>query len=149
MAQCSAVRVLVVEDYEPFRQFVCSMLSKVPGLKVIGEVSDGLEAVQRAEELQPDLILLDIGLPKLNGVEAASRIRGVAPGSKIVFVTQQDAPDGVRAALSNGAKGYVLKSNAGSELLPALEIVLRGGRFVGSGLKGYDFTDTEDPDSLC
>ena len=105
----SSVRVLVVDDYEPFRRFVCSMLSKAPGLQVIGEVSDGLEAVQRAEELQPDLILLDIGLPKLNGLEAANRIGCVAPSSKIIFVTNENGSDVVHAALSNGAKGYVLK----------------------------------------
>ena len=75
-------QVLVVDDYEPFRRFVCSLLSKAPGLRVIGEVSDGVEAVQKAEELQPDLILLDIGLPKLNGLEAANCIGRVAPSSK-------------------------------------------------------------------
>jgi DNA-binding NarL/FixJ family response regulator len=144
-----SARVFLVDDYEPFRRFVCSILSKAPGLQVICEVSDGIEAVQKAEELQPDLILLDIGLPKLNGLEAANRIQRVASGSKTVFVTQENSSDVVRAALSNGAKGYVLKSDAGSELLPALETVLRGGHFISSSLKGYDFTDTEDPDSLC
>ena len=78
----------MVEDYEPFRRSVCAMLSKAPGLQVIGEVSDGLEAVQKAEELQPDLILLDIGLPKLNGLEPVNRIQRVAPNSKIVFLTR-------------------------------------------------------------
>jgi DNA-binding NarL/FixJ family response regulator len=141
MAQRTAVRILVVDDYEPFRQSVCAMLSKAQGLQVIGEGSDGLEAVQKAEELQPDLILLDIGLPNLNGLDAASRIKGVAPGSKIIFVTQERASDVIRAALSNGAKGYVLKSDAGSELLPALEIVLGGGRFVSRGVEDCDNTD--------
>jgi DNA-binding NarL/FixJ family response regulator len=85
MAQPLAARLLLVDDYEPFRQSVCDMLSQVPGLQVIGGASDGLEAVQKAEKLQPDLILLDIGLPKLNGSEAANRIKKVAPNSKIVF----------------------------------------------------------------
>jgi CheY-like chemotaxis protein len=133
-----AVRVLLVDDYEPFRQSVRSMLSKAPELQVIGEVSDGLEAVQRAEELQPDLILLDIGLPKLNGLEAASRIGRVAPSSKIIFVTSESGSDVVHAALSNGARGYVLKSDAGSELLRALETVLGGGRFVSRGVEDCD-----------
>ena len=143
-----AVRVLLVDDYEPFRQFVCSMLSKAPGLQVIGEVSDGLEAVQRAEELKPDLILLDIGLPKLNGLEAASRIGRVAPSSKIIFVTNENGSDVVHAALSNGARGYVLKSDARSELLWALETVLGGGRFVSTRVEDCDFTDTTDADCL-
>src|SRR5271169_4770234 len=77
--EMSLVRVLVVEDFAPFRQFICSMLEKRPELQVIGRVSDGLEAVQKAEELQPDLILLDIGLPTLSGIEAARRIRKLSP----------------------------------------------------------------------
>jgi DNA-binding NarL/FixJ family response regulator len=121
---------------------------KHQNLQVIGEVSDGLEAVQRAEELQPDLILLDIGLPKLNGLEAASRIGLVAPSSKIIFVTNENGSDVVHAALSNGARGYVLKSDAGSELLRALETVLGGGRFVSRRVKDCDFTDTMDADCL-
>ena len=87
---------------------------RVP-VEVIGEVSDGLEAVQKAEDLQPDLILLDIGLPKLNGLEVANRIQRVAPSSKIVFLTSENGSDVVHAALSNGAKGYVLKLDAGRE----------------------------------
>jgi CheY-like chemotaxis protein len=71
----SSVRVLVVEDSEPFRRFLCSTLGKRPELQIVGEVSDGLEAVQKAEELQPDLIVLDIGLPSVNGIEVARRIR--------------------------------------------------------------------------
>ena len=125
----------MVDDFEPFRRFVCSLLSKAAGWRVIGEVSDGLEAVQKAEELQPELILLDIGLPNLNGLEAANRIRRVAPSSKIVFVTQENSFDVVRAALSNGAMGYVLKSDAGSELLEALETVLRGGQFLSGRIE--------------
>jgi len=125
----------VVDDFEPFRRFVCSLLSKAAGWRVIGEVSDGLEAVQKAKELQPELILLDIGLPNLSGLEAANRIHRVAPSSKIVFVTQENSFDVVRAALSNGAMGYVLKSDAGSELLEALETVLRGGQFISGRIE--------------
>ena len=99
------MRVLVVEDFVPFRQFICSTLAKKPELQLIGEVSDGLEAVQKAEELKPDLILLDIGLPDLDGLEAAKRIRRVAPGAKILFLTQIRDKDVVRAALSAGAQG--------------------------------------------
>lgn len=148
MAMRPAVRILVVDDYEPFRRVVCSILSKVPGWQVVGEVSDVLEAVQRAEELQPNLILLDISLPNLNGLEAANRIHRVAPISKIIFVTSENSSDVVHAALSNGAKGYVLKSDAGSELLPGLEIVLGGGHFVSRGVEDCDFTDTMDVDCL-
>ena len=128
------VRVLVVDDFEPWRRFVCSTLEKAPELQVICEVSDGLEAVQKAEELRPDLILLDIGLPTLNGMEAARRIRKLAPESKILFLSQESSGDVVQEALSLGAWGYVVKVNAGSELLPAVDAVLRDRVFVGSGI---------------
>jgi CheY-like chemotaxis protein len=95
----SFVRVLVVEDNEQFRQFLCSALGSKPGLQIVGEVADGLEAVQRAEELQPDLILLDIGLPGLNGIEAGRRIRRLSPKSKILFVSQESSADFVQEAL--------------------------------------------------
>jgi DNA-binding NarL/FixJ family response regulator len=102
-------------------------------LRVVAEVADGLEAVQKAEELQPDLILLDIGLPGLNGLEAANRIRQVAPDSRIIFLTQNGDKNVVRAALKSGARGYVLKTDAGSELLTAVARVLEGDDFVSSG----------------
>lgn len=149
--ETATVRVLVVEDYEPFRRFVCSTLRKRPELQIVGEVSDGLEAVQKAEELQPDLITLDIGLPTLNGIEAARRIRKVAPQSKIIFVSQESSADVVQEALRSGALGYVLKPHAGSELLAAVGAVCEGGRFSSAGFADHLFTnatDTQAPD-LC
>jgi len=130
------VRVLVVEDFESFRRVIRSMLGKRLELQGICEVSDGLEAVQKAGELQPDLILLDIGLPTVNGIEVARRIRKVAPQSRILFLTQESSADVVQEALSLGAAGYVLKVRAGSELLAAVEAVLQGKQFVSSGLAG-------------
>jgi DNA-binding NarL/FixJ family response regulator len=127
-------RVLVVDDFEPFRHFLCATLEVRPELQVIGEASDGLQAVQKAEESQPDLILLDIGLPKLNGIEAAHRISRLVPGAKIIFVSQENDADVVSAALSNGAKGYVLKLDASRELLPAVESILRGKDFISTGV---------------
>jgi DNA-binding response OmpR family regulator len=133
------VRVVVVEDHEQFRRLICSTLEKVPELQVVAEVSDGLAAVQKAEELQPDLILLDIGLPTLNGIEAARRIRKLSPQSKILFVSQESSADMVREALGTGASGYVVKPDAGSELLKAVSAILRGGQFVGKRFFGHDF----------
>jgi DNA-binding NarL/FixJ family response regulator len=130
----SSIRVLVVDDYEHWRRFACSTLQKRAELQVIGEVSDGLEAVQKAQELQPDLILLDIGLPALNGIEAARRIRGCAPDSKILFVSENRSRDIAEAALSTGAGGYVIKSDAAAELLPAVKAVLQGKQFVSASL---------------
>ena len=99
-------------------------------MQIVGEASDGLEAVRQAEELKPDLILLDIGLPTLNGIEAARQIRSLAPESKIIFLTQESSADVVREALSLGAWGYVVKARAGSDLLPAVEAVLLGKQFI-------------------
>lgn len=127
------VRVLVVEDFEPFRQFVCSTIETRSHLQIIGKASDGLEAVRTADELRPDLILLDIGLPSLNGLAAAERIRRVSPKSKIIFVTQESSPDLVQAALGTGASGYVVKTDA-NQLLTAVDAVLEGRQFVSAAL---------------
>lgn len=132
----TSVRVVVVDDYAPFRSFCCSMLRKNPELQIVAEIADGLEAVQKAEKLQPDLIVLDVGLPTLNGIEVARRIRKVAPQSKILFVSQESSADVVEEALSLGSAGYLVKAYAGSELLAAVEAVRRGRRFVGAGLAG-------------
>ena len=135
MRSQAPVRILVVDDFEPARRSVCAILRTQKQLQVVGEAGDGIEAVQKAQELKPDLILLDIGLPKLNGIEAASRLCQLLPGVKILFVTQNNDPDIVRAALSNGAKGYLLKADAASDLLPAIEDVLRGEVFVSRNIK--------------
>jgi DNA-binding NarL/FixJ family response regulator len=127
----SSVRILVVEDFEPFRQFVRAALGKRPDLEVVGEASDGLEAVQKAVELKPDLILMDIGLPSLNGIEAARRILKLVPQSKIVFLSQESSAEVVQEVLSLGAWGYVVKARAGSDLLAAVEAVILGKKFVG------------------
>jgi DNA-binding NarL/FixJ family response regulator len=119
------IRVLVVEDNEPFRRFVRASLSTRAELHVISEVSDGLEAVQKALELQPTLIVLDIGLPSLNGIEAARRIRELSPKSKILFLSQESSAGVVQEALCLGALGYVVKAYAAIDLLLAVEAVLR------------------------
>ena len=119
-------------------------------MQIVGESSDGLEAVHKAEELQPDLIVLDIGLPKLNGIEAARRIRKLSPKSKILLISQESAADVVQEALALGALGYVVKAHAGSELLAAAEAVLEGRQFISSGLSGHYFntTDSQAPRSF-
>jgi DNA-binding NarL/FixJ family response regulator len=117
------------------------VLQARPEWQVIAEASDGLEAVEKAQGVKPDLILLDIGLPQLNGIEAARRIQRLSPSSKIIFLSQNNDLDIVRAALSTGARGYVRKTDVKKELIPAMEAVLRGEQFVSSSLKGYEFTD--------
>jgi DNA-binding NarL/FixJ family response regulator len=126
------VRVLIVEDFLRFRRFVCSTLGTNPELQIVGEASDGLEAVQKAEELKPDLILLDIGLPSLNGIDAARQIRKISPESKIIFLSQESSADVIEEAFSLGAWAYVVKTRAESDLLAAVDSVLRGKQFVSS-----------------
>jgi DNA-binding NarL/FixJ family response regulator len=129
-----AVRVLVVEDFEPFRRFVCSTLNARPYLQIIAEASNGLEAVRKAEKLQPELILLDIGLARLDGIEAARQIRKLSPQSKIIFVTQETDPDVVREAFKLGAAGYVVKTSIARDLLAAVDAVLDGRQFLSVGI---------------
>jgi DNA-binding NarL/FixJ family response regulator len=140
----SRIRVLVVDDYAPWRTFAASVLQKNPELQLLAEATDGWEAVQIGQHLQPDLILLDIGLPKLNGLEAARRIRELSPQSKILFVSENRSRDIAQAALGTGAGGYVVKSSAAGELLPAIEAVLQGKQFLSASLTGPALTDTED-----
>ncbi len=134
----SWIRVLVVDDNEPFRRFVRTTLGMRPELQIISEASDGLEAVQKAAELQPGLIVLDIGLPSLNGIEAARRIRKLSPNSKILFLSQESLAEVVQEALCIGALGYVIKAHAGSQLLTAVDAVLRNEQFVGSTPSAVD-----------
>jgi len=127
-----------VDDFEAWRRFHCSLLEKHSQFQIIGEVSDGLEAVQQARQLQPDFIVLDIGIPTLNGIEAARQIRNVSPASKILFVSENRSRDIVEAALNVGGDGYVLKSDAAGELLSAVRAVLEGKRFVSANLAPLD-----------
>jgi DNA-binding NarL/FixJ family response regulator len=127
------ISLLVAEDFVDFRRLIASILSQSPNLKVICEVSDGQDAVQKAADLKPDLILLDIGLPTLNGLEAARQIRKIAPQSKIIFVTQESSPDVMQKALGLGACGYVVKSKIRRDLLAAVNTVLEGRQFVSTG----------------
>jgi len=132
-----SIRILVVDNYEPFRRFVKSMICQRPEFQIAGESSDGLDAVRGAAELQPDLILLDIGLPTLNGIGAARQILQRSPNSKILFVSGIRSHEIVGEALKTGVGGYLLKSDAGRELFPAIDSVLQGKPFRSSSLTGH------------
>jgi DNA-binding NarL/FixJ family response regulator len=134
-----AVRVLVVEDYEPFRRVICTMLDRMPGLQIVGDVSDGIEADRKAEELQPDLVLMDVGWPPLNGLMSVRRIRTLSPASKIIVVTIESSSEVVEAALSLGAAGYVVKTRIARDLPAAVDAVLRGRQFISGGLSAQEF----------
>ena len=136
----ASVRILIVDDFEPWRRLLFFFLQRYPTWQIICEASDGLEAIEKSRELHPDLILLDIGLPKLNGIEAARHIRKIAPCSRILFLSENCCPDVVREALRAGGCGYVVKSDAAHDLMAAMEAVIDDKQFVGSRFSGYDLT---------
>ena len=138
-----ASSVLVVDDFAPWRRFVCSMLQEQPELRIVGQLSDGLEAVQKAQELRPDLILMDVGLPGLNGIEAARRIRKVSNNSKIVLVSANRDLDFIEEAFFSGVSGYVLKYAAQTQLLPAIKAVMQDERFLCPCLRQDPLSLTE------
>ena len=137
----AVTRILIVEDFAPHRALVSSLLIDLQELRVVGEVSDGLEAIVKAQELKPDLLLMDISLPGLNGIEAARQIRKLAPASKIVFLTQESSPEVQEEAIRLGACGYVFKSEMGIDLLRAIQAVLKGEQFFSRGAIASDIAE--------
>ena len=124
---CQVASILIVDDIAEWRARVREILEEQSEWQIVGEACDGFQAVQKATELHPDLVLLDIGMPVLNGLDAAAQIRRISTRSKIMFLTQEDDSDVRSAALAAGAHGYVLKINAESELLTTIAAVLRNG----------------------
>ena len=131
----SRLRVLVVEDHEPFRRVICELLQQRADLLIVGEAADGLDAICQAEALRPDVVMLDIGLPMLNGIEVAGRVRAKVPDAKLMFVTNESSLEVVEQAFRRGAHGYVYKPRVQRDVLPVLEAIIRGGRFVSGGLE--------------
>lgn len=138
------IRILVADDFAEWRDFVSSTLKRETDWCIVGESSDGPGTVQKAKELGPDLILLDIGLPNLNGIEAARQLRELLPDSKILFLSGLHDPDVVREAMRTGASGYVVKSDAAVELFKAIEDILLGKQFFSSTISEFISKDTND-----
>ena len=130
----SLVRILCVDDASYWRKFVSFMLRPETAFKVVSEASDGCAAVDMATRLHPTIVLLDLHLPKLSGIEVAKQIRVLAPESKILFVSEEEDLAVVADALQMGASGYILKHSAGQELAPAIYAAVRGETFVSRGL---------------
>jgi|SRR5262249_13966562 len=125
MKQESPLRILIADDSAEWRVRIRSMLKARQEWQVVGEACDGLDAVQTTTRLCPDIVLLDVGMPILNGIEAARRIRQSSPSSRIIFVTQENDKEIRAAALATGAEEYVIKANTTSQLIPAVEAALR------------------------
>lgn len=128
-------RVLLVDDHEPFRRLLRRMLEPQGDLVIVGEAVNGVEAIAQAEALRPDLVLLDLGLPMLSGIEVASRIAAALPDVKLLLLTGESSPEVVEQALQRGAHGYVYKVRAQRDLLRVLDAIDHGGRFIGGGLE--------------
>jgi len=133
------IRALVVDDFEQWRKLVRVALQGKLGLHIIEEAADGLEALQKAQTMQPDLVVLDIGLPMLNGIEVARHIRRVSAKTKVVFLTENHSDDVAEAALEDDGSGYVVKSAFASELIPAIEAVFEGRQFLSAKLGALTF----------
>lgn len=131
----SRVRLLVVDDHAIVRRAICSLLSLDPTLDVICETASGEEAVEKAGELHPDVVLLDIGLPKISGIEAARQIQKASPKSQIIFLSQHDSLNMAKEAMKVGGHGYVTKIDAAAELLTAIHSVREGTRFVSRRIR--------------
>ena len=130
------IRILLVDDHPIVRQGLKTLLEGRTGWQVIGEASDGVEAIEKAKNLRPDVMVLDVTMPNMNGLEACRLIRRQAPQPEILFVTQHDSPQMMREALEAGARGYVVKSNAARDLLEAVEAVSQHRVFTA--LNGRD-----------
>lgn len=126
------IRIVVVDDYGPWRAIASSILKREPGIQLIAEAGDGFEAVHRAVTLSPDVILMDIAMPGLNGIDAARQIREIIPSCKILFFSELRSADIAETALRVEGSGYVVKFNAASELVPALKAVLAGERYISA-----------------
>lgn len=127
-------RILVVDDFGPFRSLVGSILTNRAGWQIVAEATDGLDAIEKARALQPELILLDIALPKMNGIQVAKEISRITPASKIIFLSQETSADVIEEAIRMRASGYVNKAKIARDLVTAIEMALEGKRFFTAGL---------------
>lgn len=136
----SSIRIVLVDDHDVARRALRSVLKSNPNLEIVGEAAEGKEALKKIEELRPDIVLLDIGLPDMSGIDVAPGIRSASPESRIIFVSQHISIPLAKDALQRGAYGYVVKSDAGLDLLPAIDAAYEGRSFVSRTLRSLGWT---------
>jgi len=129
------LRVLLADDHALMREGLRALLAASPGIEVIGEVGNGRDAVRRAGELRPDVVVMDISMPDLNGVEAARQIRARSPASRVIMLSMHSSTEHVFRAFDAGASGYVLKESAGAEVIAALQAVHAGRQYLSPSLR--------------
>jgi DNA-binding NarL/FixJ family response regulator len=123
-------QILVVDDHPIARKTTCSLLQAEPDFEVVCDATNGADAVVQAKHLQPDVVILDINMPGMNGLEAARHIKNAAPSAEIVFLSQHTELETIRQAFHVGGRAYVLKSEAGKELVPAVHAVRAKSRYL-------------------
>ena len=145
MNETDDIRIVLADDHAVLRAGLKSLLDAEPDLTVVGEAEDGLVCVRIAETLQPDVILLDINMPNLNGLEALEQLKQASPDSRVLFLTMHDDQTYLRQALASGAAGYVLKQAADKALLTAIRTVFHGGTFLHPGHAQALLAETPKP----
>lgn len=144
MTDGTEIEILVVDDYPLVRRSVSRLLSSESSLKVVGQAADGIEALQQIRALQPTVVVMDIKMPELDGLEVARRVQELALPVAILFLSLHNSTQSIRKALQYGARGYVLKRFAGQELIAAVRTVARGEIYLGSGLESDAEKDEQD-----
>jgi DNA-binding NarL/FixJ family response regulator len=131
------IQVLVVEDYEMMRQLIWSILAAEDDIEIAGEATDGLEALELVQQLRPNVVIMDLALPRLGGIQVMQQIRALVPGTQVLFVSVHDQIDLVQGAVEAGAKGYLQKQTIFKELVPAVRAVSEGRKYFSATVADY------------
>lgn len=143
-----AIRVFLVDDHAMVRDGLRMLLEAQENIRVVGEAADGLSAIREASRLRPEVIVMDIAMPEMNGIDAARRILDLAPKTRVVVLSMHGSPEHIRRAFSSGVHAYVLKESAGTELVAAVREAHAGGRYLSSGISGFVLPSEAVPGSV-